>query len=266
MNNCDNEYYQGNRSQLYRECITLFSNAVMKNKFAKYKQVFDETLLGLFLSRLRIITLAHSLELSQTQLNYLESKDIMDHVLEMPSQNPIMFLNSVESYFQIEFKQEFTRRFRQDKYFILNKPQPIGRSDITKINHRVVTYFSLREHAYFILARKIASHAQRSKAARKNNQNVRESNASLARMFQRPRKDGRGNPVDTSMQSFTDQNQTDRQHIGDETPRNQLSNPSMNNYTMRQKSNANSKTNNDTYRNFKNLQSSHVSMQSTSNY
>ena len=64
MNNCDNEYYQGNRSQLYRECITLFSNAVMKNKFAKYKQVFDETLLGLFLSRLRIITLAHSLELS----------------------------------------------------------------------------------------------------------------------------------------------------------------------------------------------------------
>lgn len=57
----------------------------MKNKFAKYKQVFDETLLGLFLSRLRIITLAHSLDLSETQLNYLESKDIMDHVLEMPS-------------------------------------------------------------------------------------------------------------------------------------------------------------------------------------
>ena len=57
----------------------------MKNKFAKYKQVFDETLLGLFLSRLRIITLAHSLDLSETQLNYLESKEIMDHVLEMPS-------------------------------------------------------------------------------------------------------------------------------------------------------------------------------------
>lgn len=57
----------------------------MKNKFAKYKHVFNETLLGLFLSRLKIITLAHSLELSQTQLNYLESKDIINHVLEMPS-------------------------------------------------------------------------------------------------------------------------------------------------------------------------------------
>ena len=79
------EFYQGNRSQLYRECIALYANAVMKNKFAKYRQVFDETLLGLFLSRLKILTLAHSLELSVTQRNYLESKDIIDHVLEMPS-------------------------------------------------------------------------------------------------------------------------------------------------------------------------------------
>ena len=35
----------------------------MKNKFSKYKQVFDEALLGLFLSRLKIICLAHRLEL-----------------------------------------------------------------------------------------------------------------------------------------------------------------------------------------------------------
>lgn len=57
----------------------------MKNKFAKYKHVFNETLMGLFLSRLKILTLAHSLDLTSTQLNYLESKDIINHVLEMPS-------------------------------------------------------------------------------------------------------------------------------------------------------------------------------------
>lgn len=56
-----------------------------------------------------------------------------------------MFLNSMQAYFNIEFKTEFTRKYRQDKFFILNKPQPIGRSDITAINHRVMTYFSLRE-------------------------------------------------------------------------------------------------------------------------
>lgn len=76
----------------------------MKNKFAKYKQVFDETLLGLFLSRLKVMTLAHSLELTSTQLNYLESKDIIDHVLEMPSQNPILFLNAMQTYFNLDFK------------------------------------------------------------------------------------------------------------------------------------------------------------------
>ena len=133
----------------------------MKNKFAKYKHIFNETLLGLFLSRLKILTLAHSLNLSGTQLNYLESKDIINHVLEMPSQNPILFLNSVQTYFNIEFKQDFARKFRQDKFFILNKPQPIGRSDITQINHKVDTYFSLRDHAYFILARKISAYEYR---------------------------------------------------------------------------------------------------------
>jgi len=166
------EFYQGNRSQLYRECLTLFSNAVMKNKYAKYKQVFEEVLLGLFLSRMKIVSLAHSLELTRTQLNYLESREIMDHVLENPSLNRILFLNSVQTYFGIEFKPEFCRRYRQDKYFVLNKPQPVGRQDIDKIEHRVQTYFSIRDHAYFILARKISAYAYRQKLAAKNRGDV----------------------------------------------------------------------------------------------
>jgi len=67
-----------------------------------------------------------------------------------------MFLNAMQTYFNLDFKKEFTRLYRQDKYYILNKPQPIGRSDITRINQTVHTYFSLREQAYFILARKIS--------------------------------------------------------------------------------------------------------------
>lgn len=137
----------------------------MKNKYAKYKQVFDESLLGLFLSRLKIITLAHSLQLTSTELNYLESKDIMDHVLEAPSQNPIMFLNAMQTYFNLDYKREFLRLYRQDKYFILNKPQPVGRSDIALIKHSLETYWTLRDQAYFILARKV-SYNSRLRAAR----------------------------------------------------------------------------------------------------
>ena len=109
--------------------------------------------------------MAHSLELSSTELNYLESKDIMDHVLETPSKNPIMFLNAMQTYFNLDYKKDFSRLYRQDKYFILNKPQPVGRSDITQIKHKVETYWTLKDQAYFILARKI-SFNQRMRASR----------------------------------------------------------------------------------------------------
>jgi hypothetical protein len=56
----------------------MFANAVLKNKFAKYKVVFEETLLGLFLHRLKVVSLAFTLEMSEVELNYLESKDILD--------------------------------------------------------------------------------------------------------------------------------------------------------------------------------------------
>jgi len=56
----------------------MFVNAVLKNKFAKYKAVFDDTLLGLFLHRLKVLSLAFTLELPDQELNYLESKDLLD--------------------------------------------------------------------------------------------------------------------------------------------------------------------------------------------
>jgi len=74
--------------------------------------VFDETLLGLFLSRLKIIGLMSNLELSRCERNYIESKDILDHIIELPSRNPILFLNSVQAYFGLEFKPEYLRLYR----------------------------------------------------------------------------------------------------------------------------------------------------------
>lgn len=41
----------------------MFVNAVLKNKFAKYKTVFDETLLGLFLHRLKVMSLVYTIDL-----------------------------------------------------------------------------------------------------------------------------------------------------------------------------------------------------------
>lgn len=129
----------------------------------------------------------------------------MDHVLETPSQNPIMFLNAMQQYFNLDYKREFVRQYRQDKYFILNKPQPVGRSDIMQIKHCLETYWTLRDQAFFILARKI-SFNQRMRSIRLQQQSENRANASLARMFQRPRKDG----VSSSMQAYNDAEDTPR--------------------------------------------------------
>jgi len=58
-----NYSFHGNQTELYKENVVLVLNAMMKNKFAKYKQVFDEVLLGLFLSRMKVLSMAHTLEL-----------------------------------------------------------------------------------------------------------------------------------------------------------------------------------------------------------
>lgn len=55
--------YNGSNSDTFKESVAMFVNAILKNKFAKYKAVFDETLLTIFLHRLKVISLAFTLSL-----------------------------------------------------------------------------------------------------------------------------------------------------------------------------------------------------------
>lgn len=95
-----------------KESVAMFLNAILKNKFAKYKSTFDETLLGLFLHRLKVVQLALTLETEDMELNYLESRDILDQVLECPSICATFFLNSVQTYFNFQFTNDFCRNYR----------------------------------------------------------------------------------------------------------------------------------------------------------
>jgi hypothetical protein len=71
--------------------------------------VFDETLLGLFLSRMSILGILFSLNLKKEEFIYLESKDILEDIIEAPSKNPVLFINAVQTYFKIDFKSDFLR-------------------------------------------------------------------------------------------------------------------------------------------------------------
>lgn len=63
-------------------------NTILKRKPQKNKSVFDETLLGLFLSRMKILGIVYSLNLSKEEFFYLESKDILEDIVDAPSKNP----------------------------------------------------------------------------------------------------------------------------------------------------------------------------------
>jgi hypothetical protein len=89
------EYFVGNNSDSFKETLMYVMNSVLKRKFLKYKLVTDEALLGLFLSRMSVMGIVFDLGLKKEELIYFESKDILDDILKAPSQNPVLFINSV---------------------------------------------------------------------------------------------------------------------------------------------------------------------------
>ena len=119
-------FYSGNNAlEVYKETVVFFSNAILKRKFCKYKQVFDETLLGLFLSRISIFGIVHALDLKKEELQFLQSKELLEEIIEAPSINPVLFINTMQTYFNIDLSSEFLRICRQDKFLLLSKPQTI---------------------------------------------------------------------------------------------------------------------------------------------
>jgi hypothetical protein len=118
------EFYLGGGSgqtDTYKEVIVFFLNTLLKRKMHKYRHIFDEAILGLLLSRSEMLGFISFINLKKEEYNYLESKDILEDILEAPSKNPALFINSISSYFNIEFSKEFLRILRQDKFAFLAK-------------------------------------------------------------------------------------------------------------------------------------------------
>jgi hypothetical protein len=68
-------------------------NTLLKRKMHKYRHIFDEVILGLLLSRSEVLGLVSQINLKKEEYNYLESKDILEDILEAPSKNPTLFIN-----------------------------------------------------------------------------------------------------------------------------------------------------------------------------
>lgn len=57
------DHFDGaNSENNFKDNLVFFCNTLLKRKFSKLKHVFDETLIGLFLSRLKILPVAKSIQ------------------------------------------------------------------------------------------------------------------------------------------------------------------------------------------------------------
>lgn len=132
------EYYQGGGSgsvDTYKEMICFYMNTLLKRKILKYKQVFEETLLGIFLQRMSVLNMVHNMGLKGEEYSYIESKDILEDIIDVPAKNPALFVNAVSAYFKLEFKPEFLRTLRQDRYVFIAKSQ-LAKGDIKPLSCR----------------------------------------------------------------------------------------------------------------------------------
>lgn len=77
-NKASQNFQAYSHNDLFKESLVTILNALLKNKFAKYKHIFEEVLVGLFLSRLKVLSFSHLLELRTPELHFLESRDILN--------------------------------------------------------------------------------------------------------------------------------------------------------------------------------------------
>ena len=158
------DHFIGANQENFKDNLVFFSNTLLRRKFSKQKHVFDETLIGLFLARLKVLPIVNAMTSAgqvwkqkffrDCELNYLESKQILEEIIAAPSQNPALFMSSIQTYFNVEIEHEFLRKCRQDKYLFLSKltSQPMVMNNLTSVNLRTHVYYTLKEYSYFMLA------------------------------------------------------------------------------------------------------------------
>ena len=116
------DHFIGANQENFKDNLVFFSNTLLRRKFSKQKHVFDETLIGLFLSRLKALPIVNAVvnlgrQMKQRffrdcEIHYLESKQILEEIIAAPSQNPALFMSSIQTYFNVEIEHEFLRKCR----------------------------------------------------------------------------------------------------------------------------------------------------------
>lgn len=105
------------------------------------------------MSRLAILGISSTLDLAKTDLDYLQSSEIISDCFNVPIQNPSLFIMTFSFVGKIELTFEMLRELWNDKHSFLCWNDLITYGEIEKAKLELHCPVSLRERVFFALAK-----------------------------------------------------------------------------------------------------------------
>jgi hypothetical protein len=145
----------------FRSTLALMINTVLKREFGEDERFYKNLLLVLFFYRLESLSFYSSLQFELGTKDYLMSKFILDDILHVASNNPLLFIKVSQNVFKVKFSTEFIRVCGIDKYSFISKERPIDLEDeddermgnpMEVVIHNKAP-INVRERMYFLMAK-----------------------------------------------------------------------------------------------------------------
>ena len=148
----------------YKQALLRLIEIIVTKKFEAETKTFKNLLMVLFFYRLESMQFHNSLQFEVGTKDYYQGKFILDDVLQVPSENPLLFLKVVQNTWKIKFSFELLRQVGVDKYCFVYNDKPFSicqdQEDGEKLiqpmlyNHAPV---NIRERMYFLMAKLIST-------------------------------------------------------------------------------------------------------------
>lgn len=146
----------------YQQKLIYVIESIMKKAFNSETKLFKNLLMILFFYRLESLQFHNTLQFEVGTKDYLQGKFILDDIIHVPSENPTLFLKTLQNVWNCSFSLELLRKSGIDKYSLVHADRPMEVANIkpTEAVTAVIKNYapvSIRERVYFVMAKFIST-------------------------------------------------------------------------------------------------------------
>jgi len=155
---------ENNMAPFYKIALMKIIEILIGKRFDSDSRTFKNLLMVLFFYRLESMQFYNSLQFEVGTKDYYQGKFILDDILHVPAENPLLFLKVLQNVCHVKFSYELLRKIGIDKYsFVYNsKPFSIDKDNDEgeQVMNPIIKNYapvSVRERMYYVMARLIST-------------------------------------------------------------------------------------------------------------